>query len=81
MILVTHDIEEAIFVADRVILLDPRPGRIAKIVSIEDPHPRSRTSFEFNKLQKELLYTMTGDEAYADNHPRLESLPLSSIAL
>lgn len=79
-ILVTHDIEEAIYVADRIVLLAPRPGRIAKLVEVEQAHPRDRTSYEFHRLQKELLYTMTGDEAYADVRPRLESLPLSAIA-
>ncbi|PYB79462.1 ABC transporter ATP-binding protein [Pseudomonas sp. LB-090624] len=80
-VLVTHDIEEAIFVADRIILLAPRPGRIAKVVKVEQAHPRDRTSFEYQQLQKELLYTMTGDEAYTDVRPRLETLPLSAIAL
>ncbi|WP_117139604.1 ABC transporter ATP-binding protein [Pseudomonas amygdali] len=80
-ILVTHDIEEAIYIADRIILLAPRPGRIQKVIKVCEAHPRERTSFEFHRLQKELLYTMTGDEAYAAETRRLESLSPSAIAL
>ncbi len=41
-ILVTHDVEEALLLADRVVLFSPRPARILQEVRVERPHPRRR---------------------------------------
>jgi NitT/TauT family transport system ATP-binding protein len=41
-VLVTHDIDESIYLADRVIILDTNPGRVAKIVRVELPRPRDQ---------------------------------------
>ncbi|MDR0761608.1 MAG: ABC transporter ATP-binding protein [Campylobacteraceae bacterium] len=55
MILVTHDIDEAVYLGTRVVVMTNRPGRIQKIHNIELPNPRSRISHEFN-IQKETIY-------------------------
>lgn len=47
MILVTHDIEEAVYLADRVVVMSEKPGIIKKIIPIELPHDRDRTSKNF----------------------------------
>lgn len=52
MILVTHDVEEAVYLGDRVVIMEPRPGRIKKIVDIDLPHPRDRNSFAFSSCAK-----------------------------
>lgn len=55
MILVTHDIDEAVYLGSRVVILDAEPGKIRKIFNIEYSLPRSRTSTEFHR-QRDLVY-------------------------
>src|SRR5665811_1742892 len=54
IIFVTHSIEESIYLADRIIVMTYRPGKIKKDVSVNMPHPRDPSSAEFNDLKKEL---------------------------
>jgi len=58
VLFVTHDIEEAILLADRVCVMTARPGRIKKSIEVRMPRPRSiesTTSPEFNTLRREVL--------------------------
>ncbi|QAU33963.1 ABC transporter ATP-binding protein [Janthinobacterium sp. 17J80-10] len=47
MLMVTHDIEEAAYLADRIVVLDARPGRIRRIQTVPLAHPRQRGQAEF----------------------------------
>jgi len=55
MVLVTHDLEEAIYLADRVLVLPKEKGRTARLVSIDLPSPKDRSSPEFVALRKLLM--------------------------
>ncbi|MFT8319164.1 MAG: ABC transporter ATP-binding protein [Sporolactobacillus sp.] len=54
MILVTHDIDEAIFLSTRIAIMTPLPGKIKKVVAVDLPFPRDRTSDAFFALRKEI---------------------------
>jgi NitT/TauT family transport system ATP-binding protein len=54
IIFVTHSIEESIYLADRIVVMTYRPGKIKKIVNVTIPRPRDPSSTEFNDLKKEL---------------------------
>ncbi|MDO5823402.1 ABC transporter ATP-binding protein [Methanobrevibacter sp.] len=55
IVFVTHDVTEAIYLADRIVILDKNPGRISDIVEVNMERPRKRESLEFVNLQEELL--------------------------
>ena len=55
MILVTHDVDEALFLGDRVVVMEPRPGRIRRVLHIDLHHRRERTSPVFADLKREVL--------------------------
>lgn len=55
LIMVTHDVDEAIYLADTIVVMTPHPGRIHRVVSNDMPYPRDRTSPKFVKLRNELL--------------------------
>ncbi len=52
VLLVTHDTEEAIFLADRVVVLSPRPGRVVAEIPVELPRPRDVTSPDFTAVKR-----------------------------
>lgn len=58
MLMITHDIDEAVYLAQKVIILTPRPSQIQKELAISLPYPRDRTSSEFVGLRNEILETL-----------------------
>ncbi len=55
MILVTHEIDEAIYMCDSIVIMSPRPGRIERIIPVNIERPRDRSSPEFLRLRGEIL--------------------------
>ena len=53
--LVTHDVEEALFLAERVLVLSERPARILTEIAVDLPYPRHRGSPRFTALRQEVL--------------------------
>ncbi len=55
IIFITHSVDEAVFLSDRIIVLTPRPGRICRTIDLDLPRPRDRTSVEFANIRREVL--------------------------
>ncbi|MBO0992721.1 ABC transporter ATP-binding protein [Bacillus sp. SD088] len=54
VVFVTHDVAEAVFLADRVVLMSPRPGKVKEIFSIKQQRPRNRDDEQLLKLQSKI---------------------------
>lgn len=55
MLLVTHDIDEALYMSDRIVMMTGRPGRVDRILDVPLPRPRNRTAPEFLHARAEIL--------------------------
>gem|GEM_PF-122392 len=60
LVIVTHDIDEAVAMADRVLIMAANPGRIAGEMTIELPAPRERASTEYSRAREALMTTFNG---------------------
>jgi len=55
MVLVTHDIDEAIYMSERIVIMTPHPGRIERTIDVDLARPRQRNSEEFLHLRGKIL--------------------------
>lgn len=65
MIMVTHDIEEAVFLADRIIVMSSRPGQIKDIIRVDLGNERDRGSSDFARIKKKVYEYFFEDKVSA----------------
>jgi ABC-type nitrate/sulfonate/bicarbonate transport system ATPase subunit len=72
MLFVTHDIDEAIYMSDRIVIMTPRPGRIERIMTVDLERPRLRNSAGFLRLRSDILELLhfTGQNGPTSQVPR-----------
>ena len=58
LILVTHDVDEAVVLADRIVVMRPRPGRLFEEIPVFLSRPRDRTSALFEDLKRRVLTSL-----------------------
>lgn len=67
ILLVTHDIEEAIYMGDQVVVMSPKPGIVKKMFKVELPKPKNRTSEAFDRIRQNIYR-----EFFEDRTPQVE---------
>jgi NitT/TauT family transport system ATP-binding protein len=77
IVFITHDLDEAVFLADRILVLSPHPGRVEELIEVPVPHPRSTRQFispEFVATKarlEELIRTSSHEEEGEEDYPVL----------
>ena len=70
IIFVTHSVDEALYLSDRVIILSKRPATIFKIIDVPGDRPRDRAAPEFTKLRRDILDYLEGQNVMFDGDKR-----------
>jgi ABC-type nitrate/sulfonate/bicarbonate transport system ATPase subunit len=65
VVFVTHSIEEAIYLSDRIVVMTARPGRVKQIVMIPEARPRDMASIDMNQRQREVRAVLSEEIARA----------------
>jgi NitT/TauT family transport system ATP-binding protein len=79
VILVTHSIEEAVFMCDRILVFSTNPGRIVTEITVDLPHPRDRLDPTFRELVERVYVALTAPAAGPARPPRTEHFPGTGV--
>ncbi|MFZ0613436.1 MAG: ABC transporter ATP-binding protein [Desulfobacterales bacterium] len=60
ILFVTHNVDEAVYLSDRIAVLSPRPAKILKVFDVTLERPRERTSREVNRIRRDILELLGG---------------------
>ena len=55
MLMVTHDVDEAIYMSDKVVVMSSRPSKVEEIIDIDLPRPRARSQDTFQQYRTRIL--------------------------
>ena len=75
ILLVTHNIEEAVLMSDRILVFSTNPGRIVSEIKVELAHPRSRLDPDFRELVDRIYVEMTAQAGGPRSTPHAERFP------
>ncbi|MGM9487903.1 ABC transporter ATP-binding protein [Ideonella sp. YS5] len=73
-VLVTHDVEEAVALGDRVVIMQPRPGRIQRVVDVPLPRERDRHGADFAAIRNDVLTAFQHEPQRRSPRPIVEAL-------
>jgi sulfonate transport system ATP-binding protein len=71
IVMVTHDVDEAVFLADRVVVMRPHPGRVHEAMTIGLPRPRNKLTPEYDIMRRNVLRAI--DRSLAVEQPKLQA--------
>lgn len=75
-VLVTHDVTEALLLADRIVVFSPRPARIREVVEVDLDRPRDQSDARFLRLRADILDLLDADTA-AEHAPTAPTAPVA----
>jgi sulfonate transport system ATP-binding protein len=73
ILMVTHDVDEAVFLADRIVIMKPRPGRVHESMTVDHSRPRDRLASAFDLMKRRVMRAI--DRSLSEDRPREGSGP------